>query len=211
MFLCKDQLTGRIDRYGRKLLNRPLALHIKAADGFHIISPQLDPVRVFLCQIENINDPATNAELPRCFHLIDILIAKLHELLCHLFFIQRAITAYRDHIIPENRKWNLRCKKTPEGRHHSKGSSLHHPAETPDPLLGKLISMDICLIKDHIPGWKAGRISVIKAVVLLQLLHPLVAEGHDQPAPESFRKAIYHMKLLGLHTACQSCIFPRLF
>ena len=72
---CQHDFRGRVQYHFFQLLYRPLALRIKAADGIHLIAPQLDPDRKLLRQRENIHNTATDGELSHTVYLCHALVA----------------------------------------------------------------------------------------------------------------------------------------
>lgn len=82
--------------------------------------------------------------------------------------------------------------------------SLKKLAQNSHPLLNQLITVNVCLIKDQILGRKIIGFSTIQLAIIQQLLRFHITICHDQLHIILFRKSIYHMKLLGIHTAADA-------
>ena len=82
--------------------------------------------------------------------------------------------------------------------------SLKKLAQNSHPLLNQLITVNVCLIKDQVLGRKIIGFSTIQLAIIQQLLRLHITVCHDQLHIILFRKSIYHMKLLGIHTAADT-------
>ena len=105
--IIEHKLRRREYRNALQLLDRPLAQHIKASDRLHFISPKLDPVRIFLREIKDVDDTAPDGKLPGILYLIAFFIAKGHQLLCYRPLIQCTAACDIYHIrlsVPEHQR-----------------------------------------------------------------------------------------------------------
>ena len=130
----EQHLPCRIDCYTGKLLYGTLAEHIKASDGLHFIPPKLDAVRIFLRQIKNIHNTASDAELARSLHLIIPYISHLNQTQSQLLFIQPTLPVNRKELLPPYGKRDLGSHQGAEGCDHRNRLSLQHPLQAFDPL-----------------------------------------------------------------------------
>ena len=167
LLLRQHELRRRVDSDALQLLNGTLAQDVEAADGLHLISPQFDTIGVFLRQIKDIHNAATDGELPRAFHLIGFLISHSHQSGCQFALVQTAAPLGADDVflLPQY----LRCHQCRIGGDNGDRLTLHDSAQGLDPLLYQLIAVDIRLEKDQVLRRIQHDISVIKAVFLVDL------------------------------------------
>ena len=78
--LIQNQLCRRVSPDHAQLLNRALAFRVKASDRLDFIVKEFDPVRILLCQIEDIQQIAADRELARPVDLRVLFIAQKDEL-----------------------------------------------------------------------------------------------------------------------------------
>ena len=133
LFFRQYEFCGRVDCDAFQLLNGTLAQDVEAADGLHLISPQFDTIGVFLRQIKDIHNAATDGELPRAFHLIGFLISHSHQSGCQFALVQTASPLGADDVflLPQY----LRCHQCRIGGNNGDRLTLHDSAQGLDPLL----------------------------------------------------------------------------
>ncbi len=215
--LLQQHLRGRIDLYRFQLLDRALGKHVKAADGFHLIPPQLDAVRIFLRQIIDVDDIPADGKLPPVLHLKTLFIAHGHQLPGNGTFLGRLpLTDRQDHAL-HDRERDLGRHQGRQRSDHRHRTILRYSAQHLKTLGLQLLSPQIRLIEDQILGGKKQGIPVIKAIILPQLPGPLTAVGQDHLRPAAGRqrrlsaKRMGQLHLLGFHTAVRPDSRPRLF
>ena len=78
-FSLRGILRSRIDHDLLQRIQRPLAGGVKAADRIHLISPQLDPPGIVLCQGIHIQDAAADSKLARHIDLACHFVSQIHH------------------------------------------------------------------------------------------------------------------------------------
>ena len=197
--LLQDKFRGRKDADAFQVLDGTLAEDVKAADGIHLIPPQLHPVRVLLRQVKNIHNAAPDGKLSRTFHLISLLIAHGHQALAQLRLVQGPSLFHIDDIrlpVPHG----LRRHQRGIGGDNGDWLSLHQPAQYLHTLLHQLVAVDICLKKNQVLCRVQHDISVIKFIFLVYFLRFYVTVSNDDFNPKTIAQPIDHMQFLGVHT-----------
>ena len=199
-FLLQHEFRGRKHTDPLQVLNGSLAQHIKTADGFHLIPPQFNSIRILLSQVKNIQNTSPDRKLSGTFHLVAFLITHGHQTPACLFFPQSTSPVDFNHVfvpVPHN-LWCHQCRICGDDGYWF---LLHQPAKSLDPLPNQLISMDIRLKKYQILGRVQYDIPVIKLIFFIKFFGFQIAVCHDHLDPKSFAQPIYHMQLLRVHTA----------
>ena len=201
MFLCEDQLRRRVDRNLVHLLDRPLALGIKGADGIHLISPELDPDRDLLRQWEHIQNSAADRKLSHAVHLTHALIAHVRELCLDLLDIERLSRHDVQAALPDHGKRQKMIHETVHGRHDNAAFVLQKMFKHLHPLSRQEISVDIRAVKQKVSCRVQPCIRLKIAEIIIDLLRPVVIVRHDK-APRMFlREFIHDMNFLGIRHA----------
>ena len=207
-FFLQHELRGRKNGYALQVLYGTLAQNVKASDRLHLIPPELDPVRIFLRKIKNVNNPAPHGKLPRAVHLIILFVSHRHQPFGKPVLTNAAAPVnVNDILLPVPNDLGRHQRRI--GCDNSDRFPLHQPPKGLDPLSNQLVSMDIRLEKYKILCRIQHDISVIKLVFLKNLPGLQIIVSNDDLNAEAIAQTIDHMQFLGIHTARQShCACP---
>ena len=167
LLLCQDHFRRRIDRHCPQCFHRTLAEYIKPTDRLYLITPELNTIRIFFCQIINIDNTAANGKLPRFFYLISLFVAHLYELHRNRFFLHDAFRRDRDTVFLQHLQWQAGRKKRIHCRYDRQRLLFQNPAIAADPFLCHLLSADIRLKENVILGRKQYGIFIKKGIILI--------------------------------------------
>ena len=171
---------GRIDHDLFQILQRTLALGVETADGVNLIPPQFDTPGILLCEGIDIHDPSPDGELPRHLHLTYALIAHLHQTVFQFIHIQRAVVAEIDKLFFYIFQRSQKIHTAIDAGHHGDFLPGEKSFDHLHSLADDQISMDIRLKKQKVSCRIKQHISVIKAVILIDLFGAALIFREDQ-------------------------------
>ena len=180
MFLREDQFCCRIDRDLVHLLDRPLALGIKGADGIHLISPELDPDRDLLRERKDIENSAADRKLSHSIDLTHALIAHVRELCLDLLDIERLSRHDVQAALPDHGERKKVIHQTVHGCHDNAAFILQKVFKHLHPLSCQEISVDIRAVKQKVSRRVQPGIRLKIAEIIIDLLRPVVIVRHDK-------------------------------
>ena len=207
----QHHLRSRINIHLIQLFHTALAEKVKASDGFHFLSPQLNTVRIFFREIKDINNSAPDGKLSRRIHLVILLIPHFSKLPGQLPLIQAAVRINMNHRSGYLLQKDLRRHQRSKGCDYRLGLSLYNFSERLHTFRHKLVAMDIRLIENKILRRIPGHFPVIKLIILKDLPGLQITESNDDFISKTIAESIGHMKLLGIHAACKSDTGSRFF
>ena len=201
MFLREDQFCCRIDRDLVHLLDRPLALGIKGADGIHLISPELDPDRDLLRERKDIENSAADRKLSHSIDLTHPLIAHVRELCLDLLDIERLSRHDVQAALLDHGKRQKMIHESVHGRYDNSAFILQKMFKYLHPLSRQEISVDIRAVKQEVSRRVQPGIRLKIAEIIIDFLRPVVIVRHDK-APRMFLREFMHdMNFLGIRHA----------
>ena len=192
-------LICRVDMHGLQVFNGPLAFYIKAADGVDLVVPQLHADRVLLRQRENIQNTAADRELSGRLYLGHAFISQSGQTIPNLCQIQRIARHQRDQTAVDFPRRSNAVHQGVDGGHDQPPPFLQDLLDNGHPLFGEQVSLNVCLVKEHILGRVQKDLRAEAGRVLIDLPGAHIIIGHEQPQRDIRRQFAAQMHLLRIH------------
>ena len=205
LIFIQHHLGRRIDGDKVQLFHGPLALQIKGTDGIHFIIPQFDTQRHFLCQRENIDNPAADGKLSHAVHLGHPLIPHGGQPLSPHIKVNDLPACDGNGLLLQILQGKKVVHQAVHGGDHHSALILHQVPEHGNPLPCHKVSMDVRTVKQQVFGRIEPYLVCKVPEIIVYFLGPGVIIGHHQ-LPRKCRplpQLIHQMDLLGVQrTRC---------